>query len=61
MPNTLYRIGDIYNVAPSIFVYPTSDATKKKIAVGYPTVLSGNLVANACGFSEIESLNTSSY
>jgi hypothetical protein len=59
-PNTLYRIGDIYNGAASMFVYRTSDATKKKIAVVYPTIFSRNSTVNACGFSEIKSLNTTS-
>jgi hypothetical protein len=57
-PNKLYRVGNIYNGAASEFIYRVSDTTKKKIAVAYPTVVSRNSVVNACGFSEIKSLNT---
>jgi hypothetical protein len=59
-PNTLYRSGSLVNGGASQFIYRSSDITKKKLTIEYPTIISKNSAVNTCGFAEIRSLNAAS-
>lgn len=56
-PNTLYQWGMPFNGTNAAFIYRVADLSKQKIKVEYPTTVSRNLPVNACGFSQIDSLN----